>query len=141
MAEQNAYLLFLDMGKPAAIEIGSLGVKAFPAGRYIYVGSARKGVDRRVGRHRHLAECKAGKLHWHIDYLLTHPDVRLAGSVTLKGACECDVARELLSFEGASAPVLRFGATDCRKGCKAHLYHLVSPLPHRRKSQRRKRNG
>jgi hypothetical protein len=50
----------------------------------VYTGSAKRGLDARI--ERHIRHDKA--LHWHIDYLLTSPGVRVAtpsllGTLTL----------------------------------------------------------
>ncbi|HSF57479.1 MAG TPA: DUF123 domain-containing protein [Candidatus Binatia bacterium] len=51
--------------------MGKLGDAVFPAGTYVYTGSAMKGLAARVKRH-----CsRKKKIHWHIDYLLTLSDV------------------------------------------------------------------
>jgi len=42
----------------------------FPAGWYVYTGSARNGLAQRVGRHLRHNKRK----HWHIDYLLAVAD-------------------------------------------------------------------
>ena len=65
------------MSQPLHCVIGRLGEFHFPAGRYVYTGSARRNLDARVARH--IRHDKA--LHWHIDYLLTSPGVRVVGVV------------------------------------------------------------
>ncbi len=127
----GAYLLCIRLAKPLTLNIGSLGRIRFPAGRYVYVGSARNGVAARVARHRRLAGSKAGSIHWHIDYLLTHPRVRWMGAILIEGGAECALSRRIASMPGVTAPVPGFGASDCRAGCEAHLYllpHMLSIL-------------
>jgi len=124
MLKQGAYLLHLNVRRSLNLSVGALHGIFLPAGRYLYIGSARRGIDGRIARHRRLAEQKAGKLHWHIDYLLTHPQIQLTGQTTLPGRGECDISHRIASRKGVSAPVPDFGSTDCRSGCKAHLYRL-----------------
>ena len=106
------------------MKAGALGEIFLPAGRYLYVGSARRSIAGRVSRHLRLAQSRSGKSHWHIDYLLMHPAIKLAGIEAKPGSEECAVAKEIAATEGASVPVPRFGSTDCRSGCGAHLFRI-----------------
>ena len=132
MQKQGSYLLYLDLRQCVTLKTGRFRRFLFPAGRYVYVGSALRGMDQRIARHRRLAEGKSGKLHWHIDFLLTHPDVRLAGERRFPGSMECDVSLGIASRKGTTIPVPGFGSTDCRAGCKAHLYRIEYILRRRR---------
>jgi Uri superfamily endonuclease len=92
--------------------IGRLGECDFPAGDYVYTGSAKRNLEARIARH--LREGK--KLHWHIDYLLAS---RHAESIDVihSSIPEC----ELHQAASGRIPVPGFGATDCRAGCGSHL--------------------
>ena len=120
----GAYILHLRIKRSLKLSVGALGEIALPAGRYAYVGSARPSIAGRVSRHLRLAESRTGKSHWHIDYLLLHPAIELTGIEARPGAAECSVAKEIASGKGACAPVPRFGSTDCRSGCGAHLFRI-----------------
>ena len=120
----GAYILHLKIKRNLNLHPGSLGNIVLPSGHYVYVGSARKSISGRLTRHRRLSETKTGKLHWHIDYVLVHPDIELLREDDYAGYRECDLARQIESMKGVSTPVLRFGSTDCRSGCKAHLFRL-----------------
>ncbi|MBN2320002.1 MAG: GIY-YIG nuclease family protein [Acidobacteria bacterium] len=120
----GAYVLHLKVKGKATVRVGALGEISLAAGNYVYVGSARKSIESRVSRHRRLADTKTGKLHWHIDYLLTHPKITLIGQDAYAGCRECAVAQILASLKGVSIPVPRFGASDCRAGCGAHLFQV-----------------
>jgi len=53
--------------------------------------------------------------HWHIDYLLGHPETELDRIVRSDGVdAECAVADRL-----PTGPIGGFGASDC--GCESHL--------------------
>ena len=112
------------MDATLTISVGSLGMVTFPAGRYVYVGSACRGVAGRIARHRRLAEHRNGKVHWHIDYLLINPHVRWAGEAAMEDGFECTLSEGIASRKGATVPVPGFGSSDCRAGCEAHLYRL-----------------
>ncbi len=124
--EKGAYFLCLRLKRPVKIHAGALGNISLPAGDYVYVGSARRGIAQRIARHRRLAETKKGKLHWHIDYLLLHPRIKLIAAKGRRGENECAVSKHIAAKSGVSAPVPGFGATDCRARCQAHLYLLKS---------------
>lgn len=97
------------------ITVGALGKQRFPAGHYVYTGSARRNLEARI--RRHLARDK--RLRWHIDYLLDRPGVRIL-EVTTSDRPECAWNQSLRGI----IPVPGFGASDCRKGCGAHLVYL-----------------
>ena len=77
----RTYQLAIRIGRPIRIRVGRLGEFEFPAGRYVYTGSARRGLEARVRRHL----SRAKRLHWHIDYLLAAPGASITG-VTLSDA-------------------------------------------------------
>jgi Uri superfamily endonuclease len=60
LVQKGAYLLKLLLKKSTTIDAGSLKGIFLPKGKYIYVGSARGGIERRISRHRRLAQTKIG---------------------------------------------------------------------------------
>ena len=124
MKPRGAYVLYLKLSGPLRLAVGSLGMVFFPAGFYAYVGSARKGPAARVARHKRLAVRKSGNPHWHVDFLLVHPQASWAGETILEEGVECEVSKQIASQQGVRAPVPGFGSSDCRMGCRAHLYLL-----------------
>lgn len=123
-ADPGVYVLHLRLSQDRRLAIGRLGVFDFPAGEYLYVGSARGpgGLRARLGRH--LEGNRA--LHWHIDYLRAAAEVcGFAYSVLAipgsQPALECRWAQRLAGLPGFRPPVPGFGAGDCRNGCRAHL--------------------
>jgi Uri superfamily endonuclease len=126
MPEKGSYLLYLNVRRSLTLDVGRLKSCYFPAGHYIYVGSARGGIAQRIARHRRQALYKSEKIHWHIDFLLAHPDVQLTSSRAMPDAGECALSRKIAARKGVSAPVSHFGSTDCRAGCRAHFYRMHS---------------
>jgi Uri superfamily endonuclease len=118
----GAYLLFLEVLTTINLAAGILGEISLEPGSYIYVGSGRRNIEARVARHCRLAADRTGRVHWHIDHLLTHPAVRLVRVIKRTGTDECSVSKQLARCKGVSVAVPRFGASDCRAGCLAHLY-------------------
>lgn len=110
-----SYQLLIHLDDDLEIGIGALGIHQFPAGNYIYTGSARRNLAARI--RRHLSPDK--RLRWHIDYLLVQPSVHIL-EVTTSGRPEC-AWNQLVC---GTLPVPGFGASDCRKGCGAHLVYL-----------------
>lgn len=58
------YTLSLALPRRRRIRVGALGTFVFPAGRYLYTGSARRGAAARIARHAR----RDKRLRWHIDY-------------------------------------------------------------------------
>jgi sugar fermentation stimulation protein A len=116
--EPGVYQLHLYLPKRARVKVGKLGVFLFPAGRYIYSGSALGGLARRVGRHRRQAK----RLHWHIDYLLRYARIERIETIPTRQRLECALNAQALDQPGARVIVNGFGASDCR--CRAHLVYL-----------------
>ena len=123
--DSGLYCLVLRLARPARIAVGRLGRKRFPAGYYVYVGSARKGLSKRIARHLRAKK----SLQWHIDYLRRRAEI--IGVKTYPVGDECALNRRVASLRGAEAVVPRFGSSDCR--CRAHLHHFAQmpALPRR----------
>ena len=119
----GTYVLILNLRRPIAIHIGRLGCFQFPAGLYVYVGSARGpgGLAARLARHLRSPK----PLRWHIDYLRPHAQPVEIWHAAGSQRRECDWAQALFRLPGALAPAPRFGASDCR--CVSHL--ICFPVP------------
>ncbi|WP_135828695.1 GIY-YIG nuclease family protein [Halorussus halobius] len=117
---RGTYTLLIELPEAAAIEFGAAGRRDLPAGWYAYVGTAfGPGGFSRVERHRELARGERDVRHWHVDYLLGHPESRFAEAVTSAGVdAECAVSRDISSDADCKA-VAGLGASDC--DCGSHL--------------------
>jgi len=104
--------LVISVRRDIKVQVGRLGKFDFPKGIYVYTGSARKNLEKRIERHRR----KDKTLRWHIDYLLKHRAVEIA-QVNRSGKSECRWNRET----PGRITVKGFGSSDCRAGCGAHL--------------------
>lgn len=114
----GTYILALTLRQPRRMDIGKLGAYAFPAGCYLYVGSALGGLRGRVNRH-----LRANKrIHWHIDYLTLKAPIVNVWWATGTMRRECAWVRRLTLLPEASVPAPGFGASDCR--CETHLFRL-----------------
>ena len=112
-ASPGAYVLLLELSRPAAIRIGALGPIDFPVACYAYVGSAMGGLSRRVRRYAR----PVARPRWHIDYLLPHASGLTLLTAVSPQRIECEIASALAK---PLSSVPRFGCSDCR--CASHLY-------------------
>lgn len=120
-ADSGAYLLRLRLNEPRPIEVGALGRLTFAAGEYIYVGSAMKGVTKRVERHLR----RRKRFHWHIDYLREAADRVSAFPIRSLKRLECSLAMEIAPL--AVERIDSFGASDC--SCPTHFFRVAPDDP------------
>lgn len=108
----RTYQLVIRVARPLRIAVGRFGCFAFPAGDYVYTGSARRNFEARIARHLR----KEKTLRWHIDYLLAATGVEVV-EVRRSVRDECELNRAT----AGDIVVPGFGASDCRHGCGSHL--------------------
>ena len=118
-ALKGSYALIIRLERDTPLTIGRLGSFAFPAGLYLYAGSALNGLESRV--RRHLRRDKDKKRHWHIDYLTAVAPVCQVWWAADEMRRECEWAG-LVQEWGGRIVAPGFGASDCR--CPAHLLYL-----------------
>ncbi len=117
--EPGSYILLLHLADGKTISIGRLGAFPFPAGAYLYLGSAFGPGGLAARLRRHLAG--TGRLHWHIDYLRQEATPAQIWYIQDRRR-EHAWAKVIQGLSGASIPAPRFGASDCR--CPTHLFHF-----------------
>ncbi|WP_135663946.1 GIY-YIG nuclease family protein [Halorhabdus rudnickae] len=117
-ADQGTYTLLLALEEQATITFGAAGERSLTAGAYAYTGSAfGTGGFARIDRHRELAAGERDARHWHVDYLLGHPDTQFTDVIKTVGEdVECPVARAIAD---ETTPIAGIGASDC--DCDTHL--------------------
>jgi Uri superfamily endonuclease len=116
------YHLILHLAQDETLQIGKLDEFKFPAGYYVYTGSALNGLEKRIARHQRNEK----RLHWHIDYLLQH--ARIVDIIThhTTQRLECQFNRNIQSLPNSEIPAKGFGSSDCK--CISHLtYFLEKP--------------
>jgi Uri superfamily endonuclease len=116
--EPGVYQLVLFLPEDITLRVGALGVFHFPAGRYVYTGSALGGLRARLARHLRTQK----RLRWHIDYLLPHAVVEDIRLFLTKERRECAINRQTLTLPHARVIARGFGSSDCR--CPTHLVYL-----------------
>ena len=108
------YILQITLENSKNISYGRDYNHFFQEGSYFYVGSALNGLDARI--RRHLSQDK--KMHWHIDYLLRHSEIKHIYIKKTTKKEECLYAQKLAQ-EFTIIPC--FGASDCN--CISHLFY------------------
>ncbi|MCX6647869.1 MAG: GIY-YIG nuclease family protein [Candidatus Bathyarchaeota archaeon] len=123
MVTRGSYCLCIMVERDSKISVGALGEIDFPAGRYVYVGSALNSLIPRLGRHLRTSRGEGRVAHWHIDYLLREPGVEIEAIYATDWAVrmECEIAAKVAE-KGEAVP--RFGCSDC--ACESHLYRVKS---------------
>jgi Uri superfamily endonuclease len=123
----GTYVLALWLDAPREIAIGRAGVFHFPAGWYLYTGSAFGPGGLRARLARHWRRTASGKrAHWHVDHLREQAVWVGAWGCGSDQRLECAWATALRRLPDARIVAAGFGASDCR--CPSHLVH-VPALP------------
>lgn len=123
--DRGVYLLLLELNEEAEIDVGALGRLRFPAGSYLYAGSAKKNLSHRTARHLRRGR---KKLRWHIDYLRETAARARVYPIFTDRNLECELASRLRDMGGRG--VSGFGSSDCR--CESHLFYFPgSPVKSR----------
>ena len=118
MKRMGTYVLIITLGSDLTTEVGALGTLSFPAGVYLYTGSALGGLDQRVSRHiRHEKTVK-----WHIDRLTVAADSVSAYESYPDYVPECELA-SMAGDCGMVPSVDGFGCSDC--SCRTHLFRVT----------------
>lgn len=117
-AEQDCgvYLLVLELPRALTLTVGSLGVIEFRAGWYVYAGSGKKNLSKRIARHLR----KGKNLRWHIDYLSQAAGKIKAYPIYTRRDLECALAADVAAAADGMIP--GFGCSDCR--CESHLFYF-----------------
>jgi len=121
--DQGSYLFLLTIPADITVAVGSLGRIHFPSGYYLYAGSAKRNMAKRLDRHLR----KRKNFHWHIDYLRDVSSSCLALPFRTRDDLEHDLAGTLSNIADWSIP--KFGASDC--SCPSHLFGMATNPLHR----------
>jgi len=107
-ADSGLYQLVVRLREPHSIGLGSHGRFSFPAGYYVYTGSARRGLESRIARHMR----RTKRMRWHIDYLVRYGRI-LAVKRYDRDQSECELSRKVEDLPGSKVIVPGFGSSDC----------------------------
>lgn len=120
MYVRAVYAVFFKLEAGKVLEVGALGEIDFPAGTYVYVGSAMNGVEARIKRHFSGDKRK----HWHVDYFAEAAEPFDYFILPDTAEYECVLADAVSGF---AEPVKGFGCSDC--DCDAHLFRIYNSGP------------
>ncbi len=112
--DSGVYLLLIFNDSDKKINVGKLGQIEFQKGFYVYVGSAKKNLQKRINRHRRKSKNK----FWHIDYLLDKTKLLKIFPIRIALPVECSLANSIKKIADWYIP--KFGSSDC--GCPSHLF-------------------
>ncbi|HEX9429407.1 MAG TPA: GIY-YIG nuclease family protein [Candidatus Bathyarchaeia archaeon] len=120
--EVGVYALLLHVPRKTTIAVGRLGSLEFVPGVYVYIGSALNSLPGRVARHFRQAK----RTHWHIDYLVGDPSVRLLSFAVRPTSRKIECAMSRAIQRSAVISTDRFGSSDCN--CDSHLHRFAKFL-------------
>lgn len=124
---RGVYILVFHLAKATSIAFDCKGTRhTFPPGWYLYVGSACS-VGRLNGRlawhQRRISDGK--RMHFNVDYFREHALLcELWYCETDDRRFEHHWAQTVTDQMGATVPVRKFGASDCKANCPSHFFHL-----------------
>ncbi len=120
MREKRAgiYHLVLSLPRARRLRAGSLGLKSYPSGYYVYTGSAGRGLAMRILRHLRKEKTR----HWHIDWLTQVARIEEIWVDIRPKSRECECHGRVLALPGAGTLIPKFGSSDCR--CPSHLAYF-----------------
>jgi sugar fermentation stimulation protein A len=98
------------------IEVRKPGWMKFRVGFYLYVGSAKRNLTQRIGRHGRLTK----SLFWHVDYLRAKAELQAVVPIRTADDLECEIAQSLKKIADWEMP--GFGSSDC--ACPSHLFGM-----------------
>ena len=117
-ADSGLYQLVIRLRQERDIRVGRLGRFRFPAGFYVYTGSAKRGLEARIARHLRARK----KMRWHIDYLLRYGRILEVKRYATSDESECQLSQRVESVEGSRMVAAGFGSSDCE--CSTHLFYF-----------------
>lgn len=121
--DRGDYLIVLRLPVEADLVIGSRGMMRFQPGYYVYVGSAKANLTKRIERHQRKRKNK----HWHLDYFRNACEWIAAVPIRTSADLECELAQAVRAIANWEVP--GFGCSDCH--CSSHLFGLAdNPIHH-----------
>lgn len=110
----KTYILILKLNKNLSIEIGKIGKIFLKKGYYLYVGSGKRNLEKRIQRHIK----REKNIYWHIDYLTSNKNFSIKEIYLFDKLNECRLAK--IFIEKNFSYIINFGSSDCN--CKSHLF-------------------
>ena len=119
--EKGSYILIFWLEGQKYLSVGKLGPLEFPAGIYIYCGSARGagGIQARIKHHAKIS----ARPFWHVDYVKNVSKIMAVGFEIGSERLECTWAGILENHKQFQIIRSGFGSSDCL--CTTHFYYTV----------------
>jgi len=114
--DSGSYIIISYVKKAIIVDIGKIGRIDFKKGYYLYVGSAKTNLAKRIERHKR----RKKKIFWHIDYLRDKAEFYASLPIVSSVPLECHIADSLKDI--ADWTIDRFGSSDC--SCETHLFGM-----------------
>lgn len=114
--DRGSYIFLMHIADDVEVTVGSLGTLHFVPGYYLYAGTAKRALTKRLNRH--LRKQKA--VHWHLDYLRNYADSCVAIPIRASEPLEHELAAALQGIADGCVPA--FGSSDC--SCDSHLFRF-----------------
>jgi len=115
--DSGIYMVVVKLEENKTIPTGKLKYADYKSGYYVYAGSAKTNLSKRIKRHKNI---KKKTFHWHIDYLTANADEIKTFGIYTDRFSECGIAGSLADIGGSEIP--NFGSSDCY--CSSHLYYF-----------------
>ena len=118
MKDSGIYQLVIKLPRNTFINVGNLGNIRFAEGSYIYTGSAKANLFKRLYRHFQ----KDKQFHWHIDYLLKYGEIIAYTTRPFGAGLECAANMAARKRYKNAEFISGFGSSDCK--CRSHLIFI-----------------
>jgi Uri superfamily endonuclease len=116
------YIVLVKVRKNTSVTVGRLGETALHRGFHLYIGSAKRTLEKRIERHLR----KEKTLHWHIDHVLASHSNSVLEVWTRAADLECKTARAIHQLPQAGVVKRGLGSSDCQ--CPTHFYSFNGTL-------------
>ncbi len=116
LKDSGSYIIILYVKKAITVDVGKIGRIDFKKGYYLYVGSAKTNLAKRIERHKR----RKKRIFWHIDYLRDKAEFYASLPIRSSVPLECHIADRLKGI--ADWTIDRFGSSDC--SCETHLFGM-----------------
>ena len=111
--DSGVYVMVMHLDHDLDLEIGSKGMMHFKPGYYMYVGSAKANLTKRIERHKR----KRKKMHWHLDYFRGHCEMIAGLPIRTSGRPQAmtlgaQIQREFANDDSPARESTAVGAID-----------------------------
>ena len=110
------YIIIFRIKTHIKIDVGRFQSVPFKRGLYLYIGSAKRGLKKRIERHISINK----KLYWHIDYILSNRASTILEIWYKREDEECKHAQIISRLSSSEIVKKGLGSSDCN--CPTHIF-------------------